>query len=235
MRLQSIFYRFISKRLTKKQLYYFSLCTMSNKTSNTDHFKDKICQDCKLKQLNSKIICGVCNTMHNPLDFIRHSNYFDLFNLNQKFSIDKDSLEKKYKEIQKVIHPDKFAQSDSFTLNQAHDASSLVVHAYNILRDDFKRGNYLLNLKGYENINEITATIKDKKFLMQFMDFQERIDEAETKEELMEIKAKIDQEIKSLTNELDKNFEIEQLEKALEILKSIKFNLSLLESINNKI
>jgi len=188
-----------------------------------------------LKQIDSKIICGICNTIHTPLDFIRHSNYFDLFNLNQKFSIDKNSLEKKYKEIQMVIHPDKFAQSDTITLNQAHDASSLVGNAYNILRDDYKRGTYLLSLKGCETVNENSNTIKDTKFLIQFMDVQERIDDAESKEELIEIKAEIDQEIKSLTFQLDKNFENEQLEKALEILTTIKFNLSLLETINNKI
>jgi len=218
----------------KKQLTFYPFSTITT-NKNTDNFKEKFCQGCKMKQIDSKIICGICNTIHNPLDFIRHNNYFELFNLNQKFSIDKSFLEKKYKEIQKVIHPDKFAQRDSATLNQAHDASSLVVHAYNILKDDYKRANYLLDLKGIGSINENNATIKDKNFLMRFMDIQERIDDAESKEELMEIKVEIDQEIKNLTNELDNNFENEQLEKALGILSSIKFNLSLLENINNKI
>jgi len=221
----------LSKRFFKNLKFNLSNELNSNQTI----LKGRICEGCKLKQIDSKIICGICNTIHNPLDILKHSNYFEIFNLNQKFSIDKIYLEKKYKDIQKVIHPDKFAQSDKATLDQAHDASSLVVHAYNILKDDFKRANYLLNLKGFDNIGETNTTIKDKKFLMAFMDLQERIDEAETKEEILEIKDEIEDEITSLTKELEQNFESEKLDKVLEVLKSIKFNLSLLDNINNKI
>ena len=108
-------------------------------------------------------------------------------------------------------------------------------NAYFILKDDFKRANYLLFLKGYESIEEGNATIKDQIYLETFMDIQEQIEEAQTKEEFMEIKKCLDEKIFFLTNELNKNFESEDLEKALEVLKTIKFNMSLSEQINNLI
>lgn len=204
-------------------------------TANNTSFKEKICEGCKLKQIDSKLICGVCTTIHTPLEILKKSNYFEIFNLHQKFSIDKKFLEKKYKELQKYIHPDKFALGDENTLLEAHNASSIVGNAYFILKDDFKRANYLLFLKGYESIEEGNATIKDQIYLETFMDIQEQIEEAQTKEEFMEIKKCLDEKIFFLTNELNKNFESEDLEKALEVLKTIKFNMSLSEQINNLI
>ena len=67
-----------------------------------------------------------------------------------------------------IIHPDKFAQLDKEKLDEARIASSLVVSAYNTLKDDYKLGNYLLGLKGFESIPE-SHTIHDKEFLMEFM------------------------------------------------------------------
>lgn len=212
--------------------FYFS----SNLKGSSAFIKEKTCEGCKIQQLDSKLICGICSAIKTPIDILKRNNYFEIFNLNQNFSIDKGLLEKKYKDIQKVIHPDKYAaQGDKATLDQAHNASSLVVKAYNILKDDYKRANYLLNLKGYENVEEKNVTIKDIKFLQSFMELQEKIEEAESKEEILEIKADIDDAIKALTDELEKNFANETLEKALEILNSIKFNLSLLDNINKKI
>jgi len=223
-------------RFSKKNL---SLSNFSNQARDNhediDILKEKICEGCKLKQIESKIICGMCNSIQLPLDVIKNCNYFEIFNLAQKFCIDKGYLERKYKEIQKVIHPDKFAQNGKNSLDQAHDASSMVVHAYNVLKNDYKRANYLLNLKGFDNISEGNSTIKDTKYLQIFMEIQERIEEAESKEEIMEIKKELDEEIKNLTQNIDKYFENEKLEKVLENLKTLKFNLSLLENINNKI
>ena len=38
-------------------------------------------------------------------------NYFELFNLSEKFEIDSEKLQENYRSIQKEIHPDRFATS----------------------------------------------------------------------------------------------------------------------------
>jgi len=92
----------------------------------------------------------------------------------------------------------------------------------------------LLELKGFEFITE-SHTIHDKEFLMIFMDLQERIDDCENKEEINEIKNEINETIKTLTEKLEDMFNKNEYKECFHILNTIKFNLSLMENVNNKI
>jgi molecular chaperone HscB len=179
---------------------------------------------------------NVINNLNNcPLNSIlTKNNFYEIFQIEENYIIDKKILERKYKDIQMIIHPDKFAQLDKTKLDEAHNASSLVITAYNILKDDYKRGNYLLELKGFESIAE-SNTIHDKEFLMDFMDKQERIDDCENKEEILIIKNEINNDICLLTNKLAELFIKNDYKECVNILNTIKFNLSLMENINNKI
>ena len=67
------------------------------------------------------------------------------------------------------------------------------------------------------------------------MDIQERIEECSNKEELCQIKREIELKIKLSKDQIEKYFSNEEISKVLEILKSIKFHLTILEQINNKI
>jgi molecular chaperone HscB len=161
-------------------------------------------------------------------------NFYDIFQMEENYIIDKKILEKKYKDIQMIIHPDKFAQLDKIKLDEAHNASSLVITAFNTLKDDYQRGNYLLELKGFESIKE-SNTIHDKEFLIEFMEKQERIDDCESKEEIIIIKNEIHDDIYFLTNKLTDLFNKKDYKECVNILNTIKFNLSLIDNINNKI
>ena len=218
-----------------KKYYMIFLKKFSFNSSEKSKLKLLICEGCKLKQLESKLLCNLCSVIYTPLEILNKKNYFDIFNLNQNFSIDKIFLESKYKEIQKFIHPDKFAMGNDSIIKDAHQASSLVGIAYHTLLDDFSRGNYLLYLKGCKNISEGNQSITDKNFLEEFMDVRERIEDAKSIDEILEIKIEINEKINNLVDDLNKKFQKEDYSEALEILKKIKFNLSILENIKNKI
>ena len=76
--------------------------------------KEKICESCTFKQLENKYVCGVCKTIREirPSNFINKLSFFSVFNIKSGYKIDKNNLDHKYKELQKVIHPDKYALSD---------------------------------------------------------------------------------------------------------------------------
>jgi len=92
-----------------------------------------------------------------------------------------------------------------------------------------------LKLRGLPNVEEKTETIHNVEFLQMLMDIQERIEECSNKEELYQIKREIELKIKLSKDQIEKYFSNEEISKVLEILKSIKFHLTILEQINNKI
>jgi hypothetical protein len=88
-------------------------------TNNLSLVKEKICESCKVKKLENKYVCGMCKTIRDirPSHFLNKLNFFSVFNMNSEFKIDKGELDKQYKELQKVIHPDKYALSDEVSSN----------------------------------------------------------------------------------------------------------------------
>jgi hypothetical protein len=109
--------------------------------------KEKTCDNCTLKKLESTLICGTCETIRNykPSNFVQIKlNFFSIFNIKDQFNIDKLNLETKYKYLQKHVHPDKYALEDIDTLREAQECSSHLSNAYQTLKDDFKRANYLV-------------------------------------------------------------------------------------------
>ncbi|WP_075432369.1 Fe-S protein assembly co-chaperone HscB [Buchnera aphidicola] len=86
-------------------------------------------------------------------------DYFSLFQIPQKFHINKNLLEKKFYSLQKKYHPDIYKKKNH-NKNDYPISSSKINKAYNILKDKFNRAKYLLKIY---NGNKI----KKKKILTQ--------------------------------------------------------------------
>lgn len=67
------------------------------------------------------------------------------------------------------------------------------------------------------------------------MEVQEKIEECESKEQMIEIKNDLIERITNDKQDLELAFEKEDLDKALGILKHIKFHLTILEQLNEKL
>jgi len=103
-------------------------------------------------------------------------NYFELFGLPVGFEIDAKALTERYRDLQRALHPDRFAnapdQERRLSLQQAAQVNS----AYETLRDPLSRARYLLQLQGVEYSDE-SSTINDLEFLEQQMELRERLAE----------------------------------------------------------
>lgn len=199
------------------------------------NIKDSICKSCKLNELNNKVICGVCVTVRKPLEYIKDKDFFAIFNLNKNYSIDKNKLDKQYKDIQKVIHPDKYSLLGDKEIKEAQDCSAYVSNAYNILKDDIKRANYLLKLKGADCIEETSSNVYETDLLEALMEYQERIEESESQYELNDIKTEIINKIENLKLNIESDFIKNDLDTVLRNLKLVKFNLTILENVDRKL
>ena len=74
-------------------------------------------------------------------------NYFQLFGLTAKFTIDSAKLSELYQTLQKTVHPDKFVTASEQEKRLAVQWATQVNQAYNTLKRPLLRAIYLLELK----------------------------------------------------------------------------------------
>lgn len=104
-------------------------------------------------------------------------NYFDLFGLAEEFGIDQTLLVANFQELQKQLHPDKFASKPDAERRWSMQAASYVNEAYQTLGDELKRAIYLLKLNDI-SIDEETDTQMSPMFLMEQMEYREALEMA---------------------------------------------------------
>ena len=133
-------------------------------------------------------------------------NYFELFNLPEKFQIDSVKLQENYRSIQKEIHPDRFATSTENEKTQSMIKSTQVNDAYQTLKSTTKRAKYILSL--HKSIEKITLS---PDFLMQQMEWEEHLEDIEkNNKELDQFKLAINKKYKEYSLLLSKQIDNDQ-------------------------
>jgi molecular chaperone HscB len=100
-------------------------------------------------------------------------NYFELFELPVSLQVDKDSLSKKYFELQRKYHPDYFLNASEEEQAEVLEKSSMINRGYKIFQNTDDTLKYVLQMKGLleeEEKYELPAT-----FLMEMMELNESL------------------------------------------------------------
>lgn len=133
-------------------------------------------------------------------------NYFELFNLPEKFQIDSVKLQENYRSIQKEIHPDRFATSTENEKTQSMIKSTQVNDAYQTIKSTTKRAKYILSLHKF--VEKITLP---PDFLMQQMEWEEHLEDIEkNNKELDQFKLAINKKYKEYSLLLSKQIDNDQ-------------------------
>lgn len=103
-------------------------------------------------------------------------NYFELFNLAPAFDIDTANLAERYRDLQRAVHPDKFAHDSEQQKLLSVQRTAQINDAYQTLKNPLRRAEHMLSLRGIELSHE-TTTLKDTAFLMQQMEWRELLDD----------------------------------------------------------
>jgi len=103
-------------------------------------------------------------------------NHFELFGLPVTFDVDVDDLASRYREMQRSVHPDRFANASDQDRRLSLQMTALINEAFQTLKDPVRRGRYLLNLRGVD-LGDETDTSMDPAFLMEQMELREQLDE----------------------------------------------------------
>jgi molecular chaperone HscB len=100
------------------------------------------CPLCGRRQEPS-LICAECGSpLAAPLDC------FAALGLPRKLTIDLDALERRYHELSRKIHPDRFASKGPKVRDASLRATATLTRSYRTLRDPVARGLYWLELNG---------------------------------------------------------------------------------------
>ena len=154
-------------------------------------------------------------------------NYFELFNLTPKFTIDLSEIEQKYHQFQNQFHPDK-ADFDSI------EHSILINEAYKILSDDFLRASHLLQLKNIDIENDENHIKPDISTLQEILDLQEIIFEIDNLDEILVLKNNLSSQIKKLIDDFQNAFAINKFIEATQFLIKAKYLKKSLIDLKNR-
>ena len=101
-------------------------------------------------------------------------NYFEIFGLPQDFHLKTQDLTERYHELQKAVHPDRFATASDRDRRMAVQQAANINEAFAVLKSPLKRARYLLILAGVDFDDE-KETTQDPEFLMEQMELRESV------------------------------------------------------------
>jgi molecular chaperone HscB len=103
-------------------------------------------------------------------------NHFELFGMPVTFDLDTDELAVRYRELQRRVHPDKFASASDQDRRLSLQMTALINEGFHTLKDPVRRGRYLLSLRGID-LGDDTDTTMDPAFLLEQMEMREELEE----------------------------------------------------------
>src|SRR3984885_4336052 len=77
-------------------------------------------------------------------------NFFQFFGLEPKLRVDAETLQKRFYELSRQWHPDRFGRKSAAEQAEALEATSILNDGYRTLKDPVKRAGYLLKEQGFD-------------------------------------------------------------------------------------
>jgi molecular chaperone HscB len=109
-------------------------------------------------------------------------NHFELFGLSATFALDKEVLEKAYREIQSQVHPDRFAHAGDAERRASLQWTTRVNEAYRTLKSPVQRAKHILELQGVD-VGFETNTQMPTDFLLRQLELREQLEAAVQKKD----------------------------------------------------
>jgi molecular chaperone HscB len=113
------------------------------------------------------------------------TNYFELFGLTPKFTIDLNSLDHSFRRLQTEMHPDRYAAGTEAEKRMAMQLSSNLNDGYRALKHPSSRAHYLISLAGKPEAGNAVSSA----FIMAQMEWREAIAEARSSKNISELTA----------------------------------------------
>jgi molecular chaperone HscB len=162
-----------------------------------------------------------------------NQNYFEIFGLPVTFKLDLDGLSRRYRELQKELHPDNYASSTEHEKRLSMQWSSLVNAANETLKSPQARAIYMLELKGVDIDHN---PVLPPAFLMEQIELREELESLEDDPAGLDKLDTFKVRVKDVMSGLERQFEAvvnEDDEKALTAVYEMQFMTKLMASAHH--
>lgn len=109
------------------------------------------------------LFCRYCNSLQPPAP-----DYFRFFGLERKLNLDPAELQKRFYELSRLVHPDRYTRRPANEQRYSLEATAILNDAYRTLRDPVSRAEYLLKEEGFDigeqKSNHVPAELLEEVF-----------------------------------------------------------------------
>lgn len=163
------------------------------------------CPSCAhVNEVRGAAICSTCGNLQ-PIEQ-GEENHFALLGLEASFDVDRDRIEAAYKEMQRMLHPDRHVASGEAQAALAEAHSARLNKAVAILRSPLQRGRHWMELHGIRVLEE-DQRMDSASTMMEVMEISEALEDAKTQAEVDSIAASLEANIREVEALLSGVFE----------------------------
>ena len=174
-----------------------------------------------------KAFCETCNAVQPP----GQANHFLRLGLEPSFDIDIDWLDQHYFDMQRSLHPDRFATCSAQEKSLSQQQATAINDAYETLKDPLRRADYLVDFLSVNFLPEGCNLVNDQFLLMESMELRESLEECETLEQVNVLSTFAQNEIYGCIEKLSKVFKDDDIEGACRLKTRLKYLEKLTEEI----
>ncbi len=183
------------------------------------------CWSCKGPVDCGAFFCPICDAVQPP----GQTDHFSRLGLSRTFDVDGETLDRCYFDLQRRLHPDRFATKTPCERMLSQQQATSLNEAYETLKDPLRRAAYLVGLKGGTVLGHEDSLANDRELLMETMERRESLSEAETAEQVDAIVAVTADDIETCVARMSGAFSGGDLEAACRLTTRLKYLRKLAE------
>lgn len=172
------------------------------------------------------------------------TDYFEFFGMERRLVIDLDALQKRFYDLSRQWHPDRFSRRPADEQNEALEATSTLNDGYRTLKDPVRRAEYVLTEEGFpigeQRSRDVPPELLEEVFELNMLleelrsgDESQRPQLNQARENFVEMRARIDSELERLFSRYDEA--APESESSKQVLQEIRGALNRRRYIENLI
>jgi molecular chaperone HscB len=133
-----------------------------------------ICWSCE-REAGAAAACAACGALQPPDGAADH---FAVLDLPRRYDVDLADLERRYRDLSRRFHPDRFAKADPRARRASLQRTVQLNEARRTLADPVRRAEYLLSLAGAGGVTGGASEEVPPGLLMETLELREELGEA---------------------------------------------------------